>query len=951
MAVRQDEVQLRIDFITDESKQLAKTLVDTKAYTAEIEKSTAQIARYKKELDKANTSEQKRVELLDKIAKEEANVATNLKKVADAGKQVEKIDLSKVAPAQLVERARQLEKALRLIPQSAPEFRKLQAELRGVNTQLASVRAASKGVSEAGTPAFNALSTGAKGFITSLGPIALAIAGITSAFDAVRKLFNIGQDAEALQIKMGAVFGESTAIVQDFAEKNAALIGLSRREYQGLATDVGDLLTPMGFTREEAAKLSVELVNQAGALSRWTKGKVDTAQATEILNKAMLGEREALNSLGIDIKQSLVNDELKRQGLDKLEGAALRQAEALVTLKLATEQSSNANQGFANRTNDLAEKKARLRARISEIADRLGKGLIPVFDKVVGAIVPVVEWVISFGTRLGEAWQKAETFRAIVSGAFTGIGNVIGGVAKGIAGISEGFLNLFGGDFSKAFDNFSTAFANLNPVGVGANLKDGFVQGWDSVKNPQLTVDTTGAVQQQAQLQSALNGQYDNMLAGIKQKNKATGKELQELQEKAFEADLKRVDNQIKVSELMQANRLNRGVISEEQYNTRIAQIQEDGYRAQLAIYQRFGKEKEAEALEIQNKLATIETSRALRANSPAAPDLLPTAGLPSSVSSTGQAGALSAAGLNAGIRANALKQAFEAALITEGEYNVASLELKKAHLDAEIAIMKQSTVYQTDEINKRETEKRDIEAKIDQERLANQRRTEEMRQAVIEQGMDTISAGIELGITLLDKDAEARKQYAGIIKAFQIGEVATAGITEIQKIYAKNAALPGGFLLSLAEAAPAAIRTTAAIVKISRQKFASGGYTGAGYGSADSTGYRPAGVVHEGEYVAPKWQVEHPVYGRVINWLEGMRVKGYATGGFVNVNTTPAPSAAVSSNTAGLESSITRFEQTVSRFEAVVASFPREVRGKWVYQDLSKVEIDAAKVYTKASI
>ena len=39
----------------------------------------------------------------------------------------------------------------------------------------------------------------------------------------------------------------------------------------------------------------------------------------------------------------------------------------------------------------------------------------------------------------------------------------------------------------------------------------------------------------------------------------------------------------------------------------------------------------------------------------------------------------------------------------------------------------------------------------------------------------------------------------------------------------------------------------------INNQKFARGGYTGSGVGSPDETGYRPAGIVHEGELVIDK--------------------------------------------------------------------------------------------------
>jgi hypothetical protein len=44
-----------------------------------------------------------------------------------------------------------------------------------------------------------------------------------------------------------------------------------------------------------------------------------------------------------------------------------------------------------------------------------------------------------------------------------------------------------------------------------------------------------------------------------------------------------------------------------------------------------------------------------------------------------------------------------------------------------------------------------------------------------------------------------------------------------------------------------------AQIAMINNQKFAGGGYTGSGIGSKDETGYRPAGIVHEGELVIDK--------------------------------------------------------------------------------------------------
>jgi hypothetical protein len=67
---------------------------------------------------------------------------------------------------------------------------------------------------------------------------------------------------------------------------------------------------------------------------------------------------------------------------------------------------------------------------------------------------------------------------------------------------------------------------------------------------------------------------------------------------------------------------------------------------------------------------------------------------------------------------------------------------------------------------------------------------------------------------------------------------------------------------------------------RINSAKYAVGGYTGMGT-EKDSTGHRVAGIVHNDEWVSPKWMVEHPTYGRVIQQLETVRMKGYADGGF----------------------------------------------------------------------
>jgi hypothetical protein len=104
-----------------------------------------------------------------------------------------------------------------------------------------------------------------------------------------------------------------------------------------------------------------------------------------------------------------------------------------------------------------------------------------------------------------------------------------------------------------------------------------------------------------------------------------------------------------------------------------------------------------------------------------------------------------------------------------------------------------------------------------------------------------------------------------------------------VQKIWSSNAAFgPIGVALSIAQTAIAVARSVAAIQKINAAKFAEGGLTGPGILPADSTGEKPAGIVHANEYVVPRRLVENPRFRPTLNMLEGFRMRGYADGGLV---------------------------------------------------------------------
>src|SRR3990167_4554082 len=180
--------------------------------------------------------------------------------------------------------------------------------------------------------------------ISKFGSAAKAAMGVVAAagaFTLGKQLFEAGVEAEALGRRFDTVFGNASGIrgwVDDVNER----FGVSEVKMQGIAASVGDLLVPMGFTRQASADLTQEVLTLAGALSEWTGGTIGAEDAASRITRAFLGEREALIPLGVKISELDVQSRLAAKGQKDLEGDALIAAKAMITLELATERSADA---------------------------------------------------------------------------------------------------------------------------------------------------------------------------------------------------------------------------------------------------------------------------------------------------------------------------------------------------------------------------------------------------------------------------------------------------------------------------------------------------------------------------------------------------------------------------------------------------------------------------------
>lgn len=179
----------------------------------------------------------------------------------------------------------------------------------------------------------------------------------------------------------------------------------------------------------------------------------------------------------------------------------------------------------------------------------------------------------------------------------------------------------------------------------------------------------------------------------------------------------------------------------------------------------------------------------------------------------------------------------------------------------------------------------------------SDEERAEALRK-IQEENAKTAIAGIQAFATILQIGQDAQKKNAGLLKLLALAEVGINLQQEIQGYWAgagKSTAQAGVYSapfnagLASAYTALAIARAAAAVAKITSagKGFASGGYTGNGMFPADNTGFRVAGVVHEGEYVIPKWMTNNPQISPIVSSLEAMRINKktmpFADGGFTS--------------------------------------------------------------------
>jgi hypothetical protein len=297
--------------------------------------------------------------------------------------------------------------------------------------------------------AMNQVTQATGGFDASAGKLMSTLASLVSAAAIVKfskQCITAASDLQEVANVINVTFGESAAIVDEWAKTSAASFGLSETSAKRYIGTYGTMATQFGYTREQAASMGVELTKLTGDVASFYN--IEDKLASIKLKSIFTGETETLKELGVVMTEVNLNAYAMEKGLGKTlkemtehEKVALRYSFVMDKLSHAQGDFSRTSDGWANSIRLLKLNLENLKIEIgNELLPVAGQGLALV-NKGLKAISPVLILVAQTVKLYGEAWKNASAQTQKLVKASLAV-FAVGVVAPRIIGLISGAVRI-----------------------------------------------------------------------------------------------------------------------------------------------------------------------------------------------------------------------------------------------------------------------------------------------------------------------------------------------------------------------------------------------------------------------------------------------------------------------------------------------------------------------------
>jgi hypothetical protein len=358
-----------------------------------------------------------------------------------------------------------------------------------------------------------------------------AAAGLATAFAGVQ----VGQflkgaiDAaastgEALS-KLGVLVGDNADDLAEWSKTTAKAFGVSRLEALQATGVFANFFRGAGVGQAEAAKMSKAMVELAADMASFNDAS--PTETLDALRAGLVGETEPLRAFGVNLDDATLRLKALDLGLVENTKTTLPPAIKMQAAYAAILEQTSLQQGDYARTSDsLANKQKALRAQFADVTAELGAGLLPIAQRVVGAIgggvLPAFEKAIPVLVEMvDQVFSLASGFAELVAPA-AGVVGILGGFGAGAIATGLALSELAEGAVA-AKEAMQAFFLSTSTLGGGLVGLASVLGGAALLAFTKFAADAAAAEERQKELTTALSEAGDPAQGLVDRLNELTG--------------------------------------------------------------------------------------------------------------------------------------------------------------------------------------------------------------------------------------------------------------------------------------------------------------------------------------------------------------------------------------------------------------------------------------------
>lgn len=271
------------------------------------------------------------------------------------------------------------------------------------------------------------------GLKSALGGIATVAAGIqlsnvfSSAADSVRGFVSESiNQASALNESINAVnvvFGLSAEIIQKWGETTATSYGLSRNEFNKMATPMGSMLKNMGYSLDETANLTIAFTKRASDMA--SVFDTDVKNALSAIQAGLRGEIDPLEQFGVSLSATRIEARALADTGKTVASSLTDQEKAAARVALIFDQTAQVEGDFINTSDQLANSQRKADAELKTLQASMGEKMLPVVLELTKAKMKLVEAIGVLIPAVDFLARNMDVIAPIIAGIGAAIGTIL----------------------------------------------------------------------------------------------------------------------------------------------------------------------------------------------------------------------------------------------------------------------------------------------------------------------------------------------------------------------------------------------------------------------------------------------------------------------------------------------------------------------------------------------